>query len=292
MQKKRGRPRKEKQEEEPKQNGNGAEALQAEQKEYLIPIDLIDEPAIVHRRGFDQEEMKRLETSIRTFGLLQPILVAKKKSRYEIVFGHRRFIATRNIGRLAIRAYISDRISDVTEAMKFHENEKRSDLTQLEKAFALAQMKRRGKLSNRDLAQHTGMSEQSVGQYLAILDWPTCLKDALADDALSFTAARELAKIDSEDSLAEYVHYARESGCSPRLAMQWRAEYEAQKSYLLRNSDENAGEIDYETPAESLGECFVTGERLPFSQLTPVWVKPAVKQYLASVLKDAPAPPQ
>lgn len=284
---KRGRPRKKEKVEETNSSGNGSTAIEAEKKEMHVPLDLIDEPSSVHRRAFDEGSMRRLEKSIRTFGLMQPILVAKKRNRYEIVFGHRRFLATRNIGRLSIRAYVADKISQVSEAMKFAENDVRDDLSQLEKAFALAQMKERAKCSNRDLATMTGLSEQSVGQYLAILDWPTCLKDALADEVLSFTAARELVKIENEESLANYVYFARESGCTPRLAVQWRAEYEAQKNYLARQNDSSGGTPDMEVPAEALGECFVSGERIPFSQLTPVWMKPDLKKYLADVLRAA-----
>lgn len=266
--------------------GNGAKPLPIEEKFHEIPVEMIDDPGLQHRLELDEGALHALEKSIQLHGLINPITVVKTGRRYEVVAGFRRLAAFRRLGRVAIPARVLKEKGAGTESLKWHENEFRADLTAMEKAAAFAGMKQAGGLTNREVALLCGVSEQMVGQYLQMFEWPACLQDAVNSGAISFSAGRELARIDDEKELERYVSYAVDSGCTPRLAMQWRSEYDANKNYL-RQQQEEAGDPTPPPPvSESLGQCFITGESLPFSKLTIIWIRADLKPQLAEMLNQ------
>ena len=73
-----------------------------------IPVDLIEPNPFQPRMSFGEEALQELAESIRTFGLIQPITVRKKGSKYQIISGERRFRACTKAGMDMIPAYIRD----------------------------------------------------------------------------------------------------------------------------------------------------------------------------------------
>ncbi len=174
-----------------------------------IPISAIDRDPNQPRVTFDEEKLKELSSSIRTYGVLTPILVrlSKTAGRYTLISGERRFRASQLAGLENIPCIIdqdADQSGDRTLAMQLVENLQRADLSPLERAHAIGALKEAHNLSVRDIAEKLGVSKSLVQRSLEILDLPDDLMNALREGA-SESKILLLAKIEDPDVRSSYL---------------------------------------------------------------------------------------
>lgn len=174
-----------------------------------IPISLIDRDPNQPRVNFDEEKLQELATSIRTYGVLSPLLVrpGKVPGRYDLIAGERRFRAAQIVGLSSVPAMIDQ--EDVgseqrTLAIQLVENLQRADLSPLERAHAIGALKETYGLSVRDVAERLGVSKSMVQRSLEILELPDDLLNALREGA-SESKILLLSKIDNEEIRASYL---------------------------------------------------------------------------------------
>lgn len=165
-----------------------------------IALSSIERDANQPRVHFDDEKLAELSESIKTYGVLTPILVraGKKVGTYVVVAGERRFRAARMAGLTSIPAMIDseqDETGERTLAIQLVENIQRAELTPLERAHAIGALKESFDLSVRDVAGRLGISKSMVQRSLDILDLPADLLNALRQGA-SESKILTLAKID------------------------------------------------------------------------------------------------
>jgi ParB family chromosome partitioning protein len=140
------------------------------------------------RVHFEQEKLDELTDSIKTYGVLTPIIVraAKIPGKYIVVAGERRYRAATKAGLKTIPAIVDrepDQTGERTLAIQLVENLQRADLTPLEKAHAIGALKESYSLSIRDVAEKLGISKSMVQRSLDILDLPADLLNALREGA-------------------------------------------------------------------------------------------------------------
>jgi len=174
-----------------------------------IPISAIDRDPNQPRVTFDEEKLKELSSSIRTYGVLTPILVrlSKTAGRYTLISGERRFRASQLAGLENIPCIIdqdADQSGDRTLAMQLVENLQRADLSPLERAHAIGALKEAHNLSVRDIAEKLGVSKSLVQRSLEILDLPDDLMNALREGA-SESKILLLAKIEDPEVRSSYL---------------------------------------------------------------------------------------
>jgi ParB family chromosome partitioning protein len=174
-----------------------------------IPIGLIDRDPNQPRVTFDEERLAELANSIRTYGVLSPILVRPGKSagRYDLIAGERRFRASQIVGLEAIPALIDQRTehsSERTLSMQLVENLQRADLSSLERAHAIGALRDAFTLSVREIADRLGISKSMVQRSLEILELPDDLLNALREGAAE-SKVLLLAKIEDEEIRASYL---------------------------------------------------------------------------------------
>jgi len=174
-----------------------------------LSLASIDRDPNQPRVNFDEEKLKELSESIRTYGVLSPILVrpGKTPGRYTLISGERRFRASGLAGRATIPALVDqadDTSGERTLAMQLVENIQRADLSPLERAHAISALKESYSLSVRDVADRLGTSKSMVQRSLEILDLPDDLLNALREGA-SESKILLLAKIEDEEIRASYL---------------------------------------------------------------------------------------
>jgi len=150
-------------------------------QETLTPLDRIDEPAAPLREAIDPSALGELTDSLATDGLLQPIGLRgpNGEGRYEIIWGHRRFLAARSLGWTTIGARLCPWDTSPTMA-RMTENFQRTDLNPREEALAIQKLhdERRpiGIVSIGDIVKSRldeTMQENSVLQDIARVHWLT-----------------------------------------------------------------------------------------------------------------------
>src|SRR6185437_4558803 len=163
-----------------------------------IALDQIDENPYQTRRFFNEEMLEELADSIKTNGVLQPVVVRPYEGRFILVLGERRCRASKLAGKQTIPAIVR-RVSDQQAAeMTVVENLQRQDLNCMEQAAAFAKLSMNFKMTQEQIGQRVGLSRESVSNYMRLLKLPGTVMQYLQNGSLSFTDARLLLQFDSE----------------------------------------------------------------------------------------------
>jgi ParB family chromosome partitioning protein len=154
----------------------------------LIPVSAIQPNRDQPRRHFSEEALAELTESIRTRGLLQPIVVCRSDAGYELLAGERRFRASQRAGLDRIPALIRDAEDRLEIALI--ENLQREDLTPLEEAEGLALLIERHGYTHREVAELLGKSRPYVSNTLALNRLPESVKSEVHSEGRA--VSREL----------------------------------------------------------------------------------------------------
>ncbi len=166
-----------------------------------IPLDKIAPNPRQPRSSFPREGLAELAASIRTHGLLQPIVVARSGDGYELVAGHRRVLAARLAGRATIPAVVRDDVGDRLE-LALVENLQRTDLNAIETARAYRLLMETYGLTQEQLAERVGKSRPAVANTLRALAAPQPVQDALTDGRISEGHLRALLALPLSEAVA------------------------------------------------------------------------------------------
>jgi ParB/RepB/Spo0J family partition protein len=206
---------------------------------HTAQIDLraIIEPGHQLRQSINAEQLGELADSIAAEGLLQPIGLRGPSTdgRYEIVWGHRRFLAVSLLRWNTIEARIFPPDYDPLLAA-VAENEMRVDLTPMEQAHAVKKMLDAG-YPEAGIARTFRHSAQWVRERIELLTLPTDLQTAVHDRRLTIAAARILGDVDHDDYRAALVAEAQRTGASATTIDVWRAHYLADRDRIIRNRE-------------------------------------------------------
>lgn len=184
----------------------------------VLPIVLIDPDPHQPRR--DLGELADLALSIRTHGVLNPIIVEPQPGgRYRILAGERRFTASRSLGLKEIPCLLRTVEDQARLELQLIENMHRKGLDPLEEARGLRRLLDDFNLTQKQLALRLGKSEASICQTLRILDLPEPTLEALQDGpALSKSVLLEIAKEAEPARQREMIQQSREGTLTVRKA--------------------------------------------------------------------------
>jgi ParB family chromosome partitioning protein len=161
-----------------------------------IPLDLIDENPYQTRRTFDPSALNELAESIKASGLAQPIVVRPgPNGRYVLVLGERRCRASKLAGKTTVSAIVRRLGNEQAAEMTIVENLQRQDLNCLEQAQAFSRLSRDFNLTQEQIGQRTGVSRESVANYMRLLKLPQGVLDLLGEGKLGFSEARVLLEV-------------------------------------------------------------------------------------------------
>jgi ParB family chromosome partitioning protein len=193
--------------------------------------DVIDPPTVPHRLSIDRAALDELAADIRANGLRQPIEVRAAGERYEIIAGHRRYLACRSIAMRAIPCIIKDTADDAhTETLRAGENLHREQLTPMEEALALERVQSQTHATPAELAKRWHRTPHWIKTRLALLELPDELKGAIHRRELSVGAALALLDVDDAAHRANLAGYAIASGASIAVIEEWVRQYIASKA--------------------------------------------------------------
>lgn len=216
-----------------------------------ISVRNLKTPQYVARETIKREGINELADDIKANGLINPLTVKPVKGGYEVIAGHRRLSAVKKLGWTEV--YCTVRANDSTDAelVKFAENMQRENLNDVEVARSIEHIMKMTKKTAQQVARLLNRSVDYVKQHLAIMTYPDRLFGAIAEEKISFSAARELMRINDTKIIDEYTKHAVNSGITPAIAKQWADDYlDAQKQEAALNDGEDyyKDTIIYEEP--------------------------------------------
>lgn len=186
-----------------------------------IALDLIDEPQGRIRLDIDQDAVAELAANIAEVGLLQPIIVRKSGERFEIVAGHRRYLAFNVLKRKKIPAMVRD-LDDVSCALaRASENLGRVDLSPIEEAAIYCELRDEHKLTVDRISERMGKSIGVVKRRLDLLKMPACLQKAIHSKQIKYGVAEELWSLGDIGKIDYFLAFAVEHGATVLVVRGW-----------------------------------------------------------------------
>lgn len=166
-----------------------------------LDIDRIQRGKYQPRQVFEQESLQELADSIRSQGIVQPIVVRPEGKHFELVAGERRWRAAQLVGLQKIPAVIRELDSKSAAAVGLIENIQREDLNPLEEAQAFLRLIEEFDLTHQQVADAIGRSRATVSNLLRLLDLAEPVKQQVNQGLLDMGHARALLALIRHDQI-------------------------------------------------------------------------------------------
>lgn len=144
------------------------------------------------RRVFDADALNELAQSIRQHGVIQPVLVRKTETGYELVAGERRWRAAQQVGLKAIPAVVREYDDGQMTEIALIENLQRENLNPIEEAAAFRRLMEEFDLTQEEVARRIGRSRSLIANTVRLLNLPAVVQDHVSRGTLSMGQARPL----------------------------------------------------------------------------------------------------
>ena len=184
----------------------------------LLPIDFLQPNPLQPRGVITPESLSELIDSIKTHGIIQPLVVAHTPAGYQIIAGERRWRASRLVGLKEVPVRVIETSPQGMLEMAIVENVQRSDLNPVDRANSFERLIKEFSLANTDICIRIGKSPAYVSNTLRLLELPDALKDGLISGVISEGHARALAAIPDTQSMIEAYKIILREGGSVRRA--------------------------------------------------------------------------
>jgi ParB family chromosome partitioning protein len=164
-----------------------------------INIDVISPNPYQPRTVWDQQEMMGLAESIKSSGIIQPIIVRPTAGGYELISGERRLRAARLASLETIPALVRKATDEQLLELALIENIHRTDLNPIERAKAYQKYLQTFSLTQAEAAQRLGEDRSVIANYLRLLDLPAEIKQMLIEGQLSMGHARAILTLPTDE---------------------------------------------------------------------------------------------
>lgn len=215
----------------------------------MIPIEVITPNPHQPRREFSEEALADLSASIKTRGVLQPVLIRSLGGgKYELVAGERRLRASKLAGLTEIPTLIREMNDQESLAIALIENLQREDLNAIEESLGYQRLQQEFGLSQEELARQVGKSRSAVANALRLLNLPQSVQADIQKGNLTAGHGRAIMAVTEEGVQEELHRRIAENGLTVRQA-------EAQAGFWKQNGRlPGAEEIAQVAPAGKGGK--------------------------------------
>ncbi|MBX4211502.1 MAG: ParB/RepB/Spo0J family partition protein, partial [Candidatus Yanofskybacteria bacterium] len=197
------------------------------EKVFYVEVHKIRANPDQPRTEFDEEALSDLASSIRKYGVLQPLLVTKREEAtprglnvyYQLIAGERRLRASQKAGLPQVPVVIRDDIDDVSSKrleIALIENLQRQDLNSMEEAEAFDRLQKDFGLSHEEIGQKVGKSRMAVSNTIRLLKLPDYAKDSLRGGTITMAHARALLGFESPEGQRKMYEQILQGGVSTK----------------------------------------------------------------------------
>ena len=167
--------------------------------EQMMKINMVEPNRDQPRKKFEEDALLELADSIKQFGVLQPLLVRKRKDYYEIIAGERRWRAAKMAGVKEVPVIIKDYTEQEIVEIGLIENIQRENLNPIEEAMAFKKLLEEFNLKQDEVAERVSKSRTAVTNSMRLLKLDERVQEMIVDDMISTGHARALLAIDDKE---------------------------------------------------------------------------------------------
>ena len=172
-----------------------------------LPINKVEPNRDQPRKNFNQDKLEELADSISKHGIVQPLIVKKRRNYYEIVAGERRWRAAKSLGLKEVPVVIKDYSDKEIMEIALIENLQREDLNPIEEALAYQGLIEENKLTQDEVAEKVSKSRSTIANALRLLKLDQRVQQMLIDDMLTTGHVRALITVTDPDAQYEAATY-------------------------------------------------------------------------------------
>ena len=190
------------------------------------------------RKHFDEDKLNELASSIKEYGVIEPIIVKRSIKGYEIVAGERRSLAAKRAGLTSIPAVIKDFTDEEMMSIALLENIQREDLNVIEEANAYKSMIDKMHITQEELAVKVGKSRSHITNILGILKLPLEVQTMVINGKISMGHARSLSKLSDEEQIYNLADEIVSNNLSVRDVEERISNFEYPKKVTIKKAEE------------------------------------------------------
>ena len=199
------------------------------------------------RKKFDDEKIDELATSIKEYGVIQPIIVKKDENCYKIVAGERRWRAAKKAGITEIPAIVREYTEQQNNEIALIENIQRENLNPIEKAIALKELLEKYGMTQQQLGDKLGISRSGIANTIRILNLEQRVIDFVKEGKLTEGHCKALLAVQDPDEQYRIAKYMIESGDSVR---------EVEKQMKMKKKENNKDKGRYNAICRDIEDSF------------------------------------
>ncbi|SMB87558.1 ParB family protein [Desulfonispora thiosulfatigenes DSM 11270] len=181
-----------------------------------IDLELIHPNPYQPRKFFEQRQLEELAESIKQYGVMQPVVVRKVGTNYELVAGERRTRASRLAGLKTIPAIVKNLTDKETAEIALIENLQRENLNYFEEAEGYNRLLKEFDLTQEELAKKVSKSQSTVANKIRLLNLDKDVRDLITFDVITERHARALLKLEDQESQKKLLQAIYEKGLNVR----------------------------------------------------------------------------
>lgn len=167
--------------------------------EQMLKINQVEPNREQPRKHFEEDALLELADSIKQYGVLQPLLVRKRKDYYEIIAGERRWRAAKLAGVKEVPVIIKEYTEQQAVEIALIENIQRENLNPIEEAMAFKKLLTEFNLKQDEVAERVSKSRTAVTNSMRLLKLGEKVQQMIIDDMITTGHARALLAIDDEE---------------------------------------------------------------------------------------------
>ena len=167
--------------------------------EQMLKINQVEPNREQPRKHFEEDALLELADSIKQYGVLQPLLVRKRKDDYEIIAGERRWRAAKRAGVKEVPVIIKEYTEQQAVEIALIENIQRENLNPIEEAMAFKKLLTEFNLKQDEVAERVSKSRTAVTNSMRLLKLGEKVQQMIIDDMITTGHARALLAIDDEE---------------------------------------------------------------------------------------------
>ena len=215
------------------------EAIGGKDEINEISVDIIKPNPLQPRNEFKMEKLKELADTIRSYGVIQPIIVQKEKDDFILVAGERRFRAAKIAGLKTIPALIKDYDQNQLMEITLVENLQREDLNPIEEATAYKRLVEEFALSQEEIGRKLGKSRSTITNSLRLLSLCDEVKIHIVQGELSVGQARPLLALEKDEEQANFANRIIKNKLTARQVEDLIKVYRKENKKQVKNEEED-----------------------------------------------------
>jgi len=209
-----------------------------------IEVEQVEANPMQPRQVFEHEGLEELIESIKVHGIIQPIIVTKTSTGYELIAGERRLRAAKVIGLNTVPAIVREAGEQEKLELALIENIQRKNLNPIEKGVAYQKLIDEFNLTQEEVAEKMGVSRSGIANTIRFLDLPGEVQRALADRRITEGHAKVIAGLDTEKEQLAFLKKILAHDYTVRDAEQERKKALRLRSGQARKQESKNAEVE------------------------------------------------